>query len=95
MAGRHCSKQEVEGVCIFHSKHEAEGSRNDVRLSGMRGEYYFLLLCVGVLPACLSVHHMLSVPKEARRSHWNPAPGLELEIVESHHMGAGNQIWLH
>lgn len=54
MAGRHCSKQEVEGVCIFHSKHEAEGSRNDVRLSGMRGKVLFSFIMCGCF-ACMPV----------------------------------------
>lgn len=44
--------------------------------------YFFLItilfyfICMGVLPACLSVYHMHVVPPEAGRWHWIPGTGL-------------------
>lgn len=41
------------GGHIFHSKHEAKGTRNDVRLFGMVGEVFFIMCgCFTCMPAC-------------------------------------------
>ena len=31
---------------------------------------YFYFMYVGILPACMSVHHVHAVPAEARRGSW-------------------------
>ena len=41
---------------------------------------------MGILP----VHHVCAVPTETRRGQWIPL-GLELQMVVSGHVGAGNQ----
>jgi hypothetical protein len=45
------------GGHIFHSKHEAKGTRNDVRLFGMVGEVFFYYVWVFYLHACLCSTH--------------------------------------
>jgi hypothetical protein len=46
---------------------------------------------MGVLSAFMSVYHMRAAPTEAWREWQNPLE-LELQMVVSHHVGAGN--WL-
>lgn len=45
--------------------------------------------CLRVFCFSMCVYHMHSVPSEARRGHWIPLV-LELEMVLSQHMCAGN-----
>ena len=33
---------------------------------------YLFVICVGVLPAHMSVHQMCVVPTEVKRGHWIP-----------------------
>ena len=46
-------------------------------------------MCMGVLPACMSVYHMYAEPKEAKDRVLDPL-GLELDMVMSDHVGPGN-----
>lgn len=45
-------------------------------------------MCLGISPVCMSVHHVHAVPVEIRRGHG--PPGLELQMVLSGPVGAGN-----
>ena len=45
-------------------------------------------MCMCVLSATMSVHHMHAVPEKRRRGHQIPGPGLQAGV--SHHGGAGN-----
>lgn len=42
----------------------------------LKDSFILVILCVGVLPACMYVYHMCAVPIEARRGHRN-----ELHLV--------------
>ena len=46
-------------------------------------------MCMGILPACMSVHHTYTVPEDARET--TESSGTELQVVVSH-VGAGDQI---
>lgn len=46
---------------------------------------YFM--CIGVFPACESVHHVHNW-KRARRGHW--VPGTGVRMVVTHHVGVKN-----
>lgn len=46
-------------------------------------------MCMGVVPACMSLHHMCAVSSEARRGFRIDPLELELELVVSHQMDAG------
>lgn len=48
---------------------------------------YLYFMCIGVLPACISVHHMCAVLVESRGS--DPLD-LELQTLVSSHVGAGD-----
>jgi hypothetical protein len=45
-------------------------------------------MCMSVLPACMSVHHAWCLQKTEEVSD---ALDLKLQMVMSHHVGAGNQ----
>lgn len=47
-------------------------------------------MCVGILPACMSVHYMYAVPSEARRGHQIPLE--PYRCWESNQGPLGNQI---
>ena len=47
---------------------------------------------VGVLPACMPVFGVCSALEGQKRA-LDPLK-LELQVIVSHHMGAGNQAWL-
>lgn len=46
-------------------------------------------MCMGILPAFISVHHMYALPKNFRRGHQIPLE-LEIQITVSHSIGAEN-----
>ena len=50
--------------------------------------FIFFFVCMGVLPACISVHSMLG----SRQGWKRPSDllGLELQAVASYHVGVGN-----
>lgn len=54
--------------------------------------FYFIVLCVGVLCACMAVHHMNAVCPGGQKM----LDYLELELwmVMRHHMGAGHRTWV-
>lgn len=50
---------------------------------------HFHLMCMDVLPACVSVHHRRAMPVGTRRghqTHWN-----RVKTVANYHMDAGNR----
>jgi hypothetical protein len=51
--------------------------------------FRLFLMCVGVLPECLPVYHMHSVPMEDRRH--SQLLGLEIQMAVSCYVDAGNQ----
>lgn len=56
---------------------------------------HFYLMQMGVLPSCMDVHHIHAEPMEARTKSVSDPLELELQMVVSNHVGAGNQtqIW--
>lgn len=65
------------------------------RDKGFRGLYFiwrFIFSSLGLLPACMHVHHMYSVPTEARRRHQIPLKP-ELQMVVSHRVVLGIKPW--
>lgn len=54
------------------------------------GVLFVLLLCVWVLPVCVSLHYLCTVPKGARKGHWW-SPGIRLLKIMSHHWGSSNE----
>lgn len=40
-------------------------------------------MCLGVLSACMTVHHMSAVPVEARRGYWVGKPKLRMPYGNS------------
>lgn len=55
--------------------------------------YLFLIyfMCVSVSPECMSVHHLWAGTHGDQKRVLNPL-GLELQVVISYHVSAGNQI---
>lgn len=46
-------------------------------------------MCMGILPACMSVDYMHAIPVEARRGRENTLE-LESQVIVSPSVGAGN-----
>jgi hypothetical protein len=66
--------------------------RDLVSYTFLKDVFYFM--CVIVLPACMQSRTMC-VPDACGGQKRMPNPlELELQVVVSHHVGAGNQIWV-
>ena len=50
--------------------------------------WFLNLMCIGVLPPCISVYHLCPCGGKKRMTD---SPSTELYMVVSHHVGAGNQ----
>lgn len=53
---------------------------------------YFYLMSLGILPACMSIHHTCTIPGEEGKSVRPQVQ--ELQMVESHSVGAGSWTWV-
>lgn len=53
---------------------------------------YFYFMSMGILPACMSIHHTCTIPGEEGKS---VRPQVEeLQMVESHSVGPGSWTWV-
>lgn len=62
---------------------------------GMGFDILSYLMCMNVLPACMSLHHLYALPKEARRGHQIQPLGQEQQTVVRHQVDSGNRSAIH
>lgn len=62
---------------------------------GMGFDILSYLMCMSVLPACMSLHHLYALPKEARRRHQIQPLGQERQTIVRHQVDSGNRSAIH
>ena len=83
--------QAIPRVWWYHGETQAFSKFISLIYSGifLKNMFIFILLCVDVLPACLSVHHLLACC-HCKTDKVSDSLDLELNMTVGGHLGAGN-----